>query len=253
MRRRRSRRRGPKRTLRWRPILWVLLIANLLAAASMSIATRVRFVKIEGAAPHDRVRLAQIVAQMQDKPVLRQDYRNLEWQALQAPEVYAAEIAVNPFGFATLRVKYRKPEIRLEDRENVVVDGEGVMFALPPEEIPAELPTLKLDRGLPPTLLTVAGDWPMARIAKLAPQVRALLPDKGVRIEVDDRGALCLNMGTGRVVLGSTEDLDRKLSVLRQRMADDPGELSRVKELVLTQPDRPSVVPRSETPGPSVR
>jgi cell division septal protein FtsQ len=216
-----------------------------------SVVTRVRHVAIEGAAPHDRVRLAQIVAQMQDKPVLRQDFRNLEWKVLQQPEVYSAELSVNPFGFALLRVKYRRPEIRLEDRENVVVDKEGVMYSLPPEAMPPDLPTLKLDRGLPPTLLTVAGDWPMARIAQLAPRVRELLPDKGVRIEVDDRGALCLNMGTGRVVLGSTEDLDRKLTVLRQRMADDPGELSRVKELVLTQPDRPSVVPRSETPSGS--
>lgn len=243
--------RRPRRSLRWRPILWVLLIPNLVAGGMASVVTRVRHVAIEGAAPHDRVRLAQIVAQMQDKPVLRQDYRNLEWQVLQQPEVYSAELSVNPFGFALLRVKYRRPEIRLEDRENVVVDKEGVMYSLPPEAMPPDLPTLKLDRGLPPTLLTVAGDWPMARIAQLAPRVRELLPDKGVRIEVDDRGALCLNMGTGRVVLGSTEDLERKLTVLRQRMADDPGELSRVKELVLTQPDRPSVVPRSETPSGS--
>lgn len=238
---------GPRRrrTIRWKPVFWVLLIPNLIAGAAFSVVTRVRHVAIEGAAPHDRVRLAQIVAQMQDKPVLRQDFRNLEWQVLQAPDVYSAQLSVNPFGFAALKVKYRQPEIRLEDRENVVVDKEGVMYALPAESMPKDLPTLKLDRGLPPTLLTVAGDWPMARIAQLAPKVRELSKDKGVRIEVDDRGALCLNMGTGRVVLGSTEDLDRKLAVLRQRMADDPGELDRIKELVLTQPDRPSVVPRS--------
>lgn len=243
--------RRPKRTLRWKPILWVILIPNLVAGAMASVVTRVRHVAIEGAAPHDRVRLARIMAQMQDKPVLRQDFRNLEWQVLQAPEVYSAQLSVNPFGFAALKVRYRQPQIRLEDRDNVVVDKEGVMFALPAEAMPADLPTLKLERGLPPTLLTVAGDWPMATIAQLAPKVRELSPDKGVRIEVDDRGALCLNMGTGRVVIGSTEDLDRKLSVLRQRMADDPGELSRIRELVLTQPDRPSVVPRSETPSGS--
>ncbi|MGV3616719.1 MAG: cell division protein FtsQ/DivIB [Fimbriimonas sp.] len=254
MRRRRSRRRstGPRvrRSIRWRPFLWLLLIVNLGTAAASSLATRVTKVRVEGAVPHDQERLARILAQMQDKPVLRQDFRILEWQALQAPEVKSASLSVNPFGFASLRVRYRTPILRMEERPDVVSDSDGVLFALPTQAIPEGLPTLKLDRRLPPTLLTVAGDWPVARIAKLASEVRELSGEKGVRIEVDDRGALCLNMGAGRVVLGSADDLERKLSVLRQRMAQDPEELARVKELNLTQPDRPSVVPKSEVNSP---
>ncbi len=247
--RRKSRRKSTvRRHPRWRVILGFLLLLNVGLGIANSQVTRVRQVRVEGAMTHDHERLKGILAALQNKPVLKVDVRRTEWEALLAPEVREATMSLNPFGSAHLKVRYRTPIVQLDARPDVVMDADGVLFTLPISAIPPNLPVLKLERKLPPTLASVVADWPSSRIAKLATEVRTLSPEGGVRIDVDDRGAVCLNIGNGRVVLGSTDDLDRKLTVLRQRMADDPGELGRVVELNLMEPDRPSVVPRVQPP-----
>lgn len=231
-----------KRRLRWGPLLGLFLVINVAAGSVMSRTTRITHVRVEGVPDYDQARVREILGHVQDQPILSVRFRQIEWEVLQLPEVRYASISANPFGFATLKVGYRTPVARLEGTRNAVLDADGILFVLPKSAIPDRLPVLQLDGTVPPTLLTVAGDWPSADLAKLAVDVRALRRNGSVGIQVDERGAVCLNMGAGRVVLGSLDDLDKKLEVLRQQLATEPEKIDQGTVLNLTQPDRPTTV-----------
>lgn len=237
-------RRGGRRIFLWGPILWLCVTVNLGAAAYASLATRVTTLRVVGAMSHDQMRISRIVQQLRDTPVLRINAKQVESDILSAADVRDAKLSLSPFGSAVLTVTYRRPVAEMEEIPGVLMDDVGVLYPVPASDTPTGLPNLKLQRGEPPTLLTLVGDWPAARIAHLAEEVRKKWPQRIVGIEVDDRGAVCLNMNPGRVILGSTDELESKLAALGHRMETDPDELARVVELNLTQPDRPSFVVR---------
>src|SRR5207244_854433 len=113
-----------------------------------------------------------------------------------------------------LVVSYRLPVAKLASSlsgADLAVDKDGVVYAAP--DLPTDLPTISLPYKAPPTLLTLAGNWQSQRLAQLAEDSRAFGPPGGVHIQVDDRGVVTLALTEGRVVLGSCDDLDRKLSV----------------------------------------
>jgi cell division septal protein FtsQ len=230
-------------------VLALLLALNVATGAFLSLATRVTSVQVSGAMPHDQVRIEGILGRLRNTPALRIDRTWTEWEVLQAPEVRSARLEVTLIGRAYLRVVYRVPVVRIEDRESLVMDKSGVLFALPPEAVPSDLPLLRIPRGLPPTLLTLTGDWPAATIGELSRQVRELPDGNDVRIDVDDRGAVCLNIARGnsapgRVVLGSTDEMEKKLEAYRRWRASDAEKWDEVAELNLMDPDRPSELPR---------
>ena len=97
----------------------------------------------------------------------------------------------------------------------------------------------------PPTLLTYAGTWQPSSIAALAVYAHEKYPGKDIRIEMNQRGVVCLNIGSGRVILGSCDDLDKKLKVLESRLQKNPQELDGENVLVLTLPSNPTIVPRT--------
>src|SRR6185312_6427968 len=111
---------------------------------------------------------------------------------------------------------------------NVCLTSAGVLY--PATVVTANLPLVQLPGAGVPTIAAFASNWQPVSIAKLAVEARKLPFTGVIRISVEDRGVVCLNMGSGRVVLGSTEDLDKKLQVLRTRMAAYPTELSTNKE-----------------------
>jgi cell division septal protein FtsQ len=219
-------------------------LGNVACAAVNSRITSVRTVEIHGARPDDQPRLAAIVGELQGVPFVRIHWRALETAVLREPSVRAVDFTRNPFGKADLWVAYRKPVARLQNRPNIGLDETGVLFAAP--DIPRDLPTLKLPNGGIPTLITQAASWDAVRIARLAVDIRAFPGADGVGIEMDDRGVLCLNMSAGRVVLGSCDDMDKKLSVLKERLS----QLSQVEELNLTRPDAPAAIPKSRAERP---
>jgi hypothetical protein len=143
-----------------------------------------------------------------------------------------------------LKVTYRRPVAKLLGHPGVALSDQGVFYKA--AQIPSHLPQVQLPNDGPPTLLTIASNWQPQIMAKLAQDVLKLRVSDVIRIQVEEGGVVCLNMNSGRVILGSLENLDKKLSVLRDRLAANPNELSQVEDLILTAPDSPSFVPRKE-------
>lgn len=240
--RRRSRPIGrSRRRLRPKPFVVLFLVVNCAVAVFASQITRVRTVQVSGAMAHDHDRIEAILAKLKDKPIFQINKQEISWELANAPEVRSVRFETAPFGTAWVDLQYRTPVVQFRGDEEVVMDFRGVIFRLPREEIPTGLPSLRLDRVYPPTLLTVAGDWPAADVGELATKLPSL-PDLGAAaIEVDDRGAVCLNIPEGRILLGSTEDMDKKLDAYRRWKASGEADFSKILELNLMQPDHPTV------------
>jgi len=235
------RRRYRRTKLRWKPILSVLLVINVAFAVSLSRITSVRHVELKGVIPEDRERIKGILAGLQGIPFTKVREQQFETEVLRDSAIKSADLKHNMWGGAELVVSYRWPVARIAGNPRLGLDSEGVVFDSP--NIPTDIPAITIADSGPPILVTIAGDWDATHLADLAVKVRAIPAAAGVSIDVDQRGEVCLNMNSGRVVLGSCDDLDEKLAVLQKRLIAKPEELSQVQRLILTKPDAPAIVP----------
>jgi hypothetical protein len=162
---------------------------------------------------------------------------------MSCPEVDRAEFTRNIFGNALLLVQYRTPVARLADIDGEALSVDGVLYQA--SELPIDLPTLQLPDGGPPTLVALAGNWQPQKIAGLSVYAHQHYPHIDSKIEINRRGVVCLNIGSGRVILGSCDDLDVKLKTLESWLQRNPQELDQVQELNLTTPTAPAVVPKN--------
>jgi cell division septal protein FtsQ len=236
------RRKRKKLRLRWEPIWWILIVANVVAGLTFSPITQIRHVRVDGSADFDQDRLTRVVALMQGVPCSQIRPRRIESAALELPEARSAELNRNLFGSAVLKVRYRRPVARLFDDASTAVAIDGVMYTA--NSLPQDLPTVQLPETGGSPALTLAGPWQAARIADLAVRAKSLRPQDSINISIGDSGSVWLNMGAGRVGLGSLEDLDTKLRVLKEILDKDPDMLSKVQALNLTAPSHPAVVPK---------
>ena len=231
-----------KRSLRPGPILWLLLIVNVTLGLCFSKITSPVHVRADGIADFDHQRIEKILGKISGTPCLLVNGRSVEAQVLALPAVDKAELTRNIFGKALLSVRYRTPVAKLSGDRSIALSMDGVLYES--SELPADLPTLVLPHGGPPTLISFASNWQPISIAALAVYSSHTYLKTDVRIEVDSRGVVCLNIGSGRVILGSCDDLDLKLKTLEEWLLKNPQGLNNVQELNLTLPTAPAVVPR---------
>ena len=231
-----------KLQIRWGPCLWLLLIVNVAAGLSFSKITSIVHARTVGLTKGDKSRVESILLRLKDIPCLRIDPRMVETEVMKNPEVDRAEFTRNVFGNALLTIQYRTPVAKLAAIDGEALSIDGVFYQT--DELPLDLPVLQLPEGGPPTLLALAGNWQPQSIAALSVYAREHYPRSSSKIEVNRRGVVCLNIGSGRVILGSCDDLDVKLKTLELRLQRNPQELDQVRELNLTSPTAPAVVPK---------
>jgi cell division protein FtsQ len=238
----RRKRKKSRLRIKWKPTLWVLTLVTIAAGICFSPITAVRKVRIDGALLPDHDRLEALAKELEGVPCVRIDPRDIESKVLALPEMRTAELSRTPFGSAVLTVRYRVPVARLMGSPDMMLDAEGVLY---PSMAPQQgLPVIQLPRGGPPTLATLAANWEPLGFANLATIARTLRPSGVIRIQMSESGVVSLNLDSDRVILGSLEDLDKKIGVLKERMASYPNELSENEALNLTNPDFPSLVQR---------
>jgi hypothetical protein len=238
-------RRKRKRSIKWRAILFVLLIANVITGLLISPITAARTVRVVGALPEDQAYLTGVLNQLRDVPFLRANGNRIESDTLKVDRIRSASFSQNLFGRGLLEVRYRTPVASLEAAPSVKLSQEGELY-YDDREMP-DLPKLRLPQEAFAPNLTVAFPAELKILAKLCEASRTLQLGDEVVVESESQtGKLCLNSkGNGKVVLGSSERLDEKLSQLRAYLNGNPGVLSRVSELNMTSPDHPALTPSS--------
>lgn len=240
MPRRRKRRWKPN----WAPILGLALAGNVLAGIWLSPITSIRRIRIEGAPTWDRPRIQTEVAKLKDRPSVPVNPRELETRILAHPAVASVDFRRSIFGSARLELTYRRPIARLSGTDGQFLDREGGIFRFG-GRLTADLPTIRLHASSLRPAMTLMGAWPAAKVADLIPQIPKSIPIKGLDIEVDSEGAVCLNIKqAARIDLGSVDRLSEKFRALEGLLAENPDLLQKVEELNLVEPTRPAMRPR---------
>ena len=224
------------------PCLWVALCANLILGLFFSRITSIVHARAAGVKSFDKGRIESILSKLQGVPCMKIDSRIVESQVMASGEVDQAEFTRNIFGNALLTVKYKTPVAKLENTDNVALSTDGVLYVA--SELPPDLPTLQLPQGGPPTLVAFAGNWQPVSLAAVSVYAHDRFPRAVSKISVDGRGIVCLNIGSGRVILGSCDDLDVKFKTLESRLQKNPQELEQITELNITVPSSAVVVPK---------
>jgi len=224
---------------------------NCLLAMFASRITAVRHVEVVGGRAYDQGRIDGILSELRGVPYSHIHAHAIETEVLREPSVLAANFSRSPFGNGRLSIEYRKPIAKLTGLDHVALDKDGVVYRAP--DMPTGMLPLTITNGGPPTMLSVAGDWRPRDMAALVTSSRAFASFGDVSIQVDERGVVCLNIGSGRVVLGACANIDEKLKVLQQRLAANRDELSQVKELNLSEPKKPAFTPLETTSATSTK
>ncbi len=243
MRRKTKRRKSlPRVDIQWVPVLWFALILNTAAGLWFSPITALRKVRVVGALANDEGRIRAILERQRGIPFAKVSVPAVESWVLERPDSRSASLSGNIIGSGVLTVGYRRAVARFAGTRTLALSVDGVIY--PSTEDLNRLPSIVLpDNGLPLSMGLVA-PWPATKIAKVAIEapgiMRAATRTESLQIKFIESGDVCLNGGSGTVRLGSSENLDKKLSVLQNRLSRNPLELDQVKRLVLVVPERPA-------------
>lgn len=241
MRKRRKRR----RTIKWAPVLWLLFIVDTCVGLALSPSTSADLVRVVGAKDSDRERIVRILQGLRDVPCLRANAYAFETSCLSLPETKSADLSRNIFRRASLTVSYREPVARIFGFPGVALSREGIVYRT--TDPLKGLPLLKIPGTAPAPQLSLCSCWDGRSLAYVCTRVRSIEDMEKTVVQVDSRGALCLNSGIGsRIILGQAERLDEKLERLADILHRQPGILLRVSELNLVSPTRAVMVRRMQ-------
>ena len=238
-----KRRRKRSKVGKWRnltAVLWVAFALNTYIGICRSPLTVARRLTIVGAQPDDHLELASAGQVLKGIPCLQVNPEELRTLAMKNTAINSVDLGRNIFGAARLTVHYRTLVAKLSTNPQIAMSEAGVLFKT--HEPTVELPTLILPRGFVEISFGMVGTWESATVGSLCVKAKKLWPTKALEVEFLSDGHLCLNIDSGRVVLGSTYDLDQKLKIVVDRIQRYPTELAEIQELVLTNPSRPTIV-----------
>lgn len=236
--RRRPAKRRVRRVIPWSQILWLLLVLNVTAGLLFSPLTAASRVRVVGAHEDDRERLTQEIQGIRGQPCLTADRRGLEALIGRASDMKSVEFALNLFGRGLIKMEYRQPIARIEGKNGELLDETGNLFAS--NETVPDLPSLVLPAIASTPAAGLVSGWDAGRVAELCKSLKTKLPNVRWRVVLDDRSVISL---TGnkmpRIVLGSTDDLEKKIDRLASIVTEQPRLLETAKEINLTAPDMP--------------
>ena len=230
-----------KRKLNWGPVLWIAAVANVSAGLAYSPITSAAKVRVVGALPTDEARIRQAIQKVQGKPALRGGAEKAIEEVYRRPDVRSAEWSQNLFRRGLLVLRYDQPVARLSDPPNTVLTARG-LFAQTREPVD-QLPELVLFGGARDVSVSFGAKFEGLKLADICSRASSIGIER-LSITVQENGAVCLNSGkTGRVALGSPDDLDTKFERLQEVLAGQPKILDQNQEIVLLAPGKPMVRP----------
>jgi hypothetical protein len=221
----------------------MLLVINVTAGFIWSPLTSLRFVRVEGALEADRVRIEEAVQLSRGVPWVRFNQEQLASLILLNPGLENLTIETNPFGRGLVKVSYKSA---------VAVVGDGLLLSdrgdLFPGRAAVDLPRVNVPDEALKLNGTIVSGWDSGKIASLCESLRGKVPNLGWIVDVDERSVLSLQIGDRtKVVLGTTQNIDKKLEKLVEIIDKRPELFRAPAEINLVVPDEPSirVVPNS--------
>lgn len=242
--------RKKKGRIRLRPGFWWLLLAiNVAAGLLFSPLTSATKVAVVGAEPFDRARLAKELRALEGQPWSAGTAIKIQSKLLELPDVSRARLTQNLFGRGLLDIAYRDAVAQLDKAPGMVLASDGTVYLS--VRTWEGLPALSLDPVLQKPIVALWQPWKPRAVAAVCRALERLGSPRDFSVRVDARGVVCLNRHAGgRIVLGSTENLDQKLDKVREALREEPGLLKPGFDFDVTVPDR-AVLRRTDSKEPS--
>jgi hypothetical protein len=160
---------------------------------------------------------------------------------MEHPAVERAEYRANLFGRGVLELTYRRPVASVANTEGLYLSSRGALFQWP-DPVGLKV-TVEPPFDLDGQNLAVFGSWRSGTAALMCENVGERLPDMEWRLVVSRTGFVSLVPTSGGTVeFGSFDGAEGKVQTLVNILRDDPGLLTRVRELNLSS-TKPVFVP----------
>lgn len=236
-------RRKRRRSIKWGKVFLVLLLANVAAGLYVSPATATRYVRVVGARQEDMPYIREVLRALRDRPFFRLDGSRIESRILALSPVKSATIERNVLGRAVLTLSYRTPVATLAGSALLKLGEDGELYADGRQVV--GLPNFEIPQAARFANLSLAFPVELKAVVDIARRLQAMGMADDTTIAVQEGGQLWLNRGDGaQIVLGSSDKLDEKFAKFKAYLDESPTGLSRVAELNLTVPERPTIIPR---------
>jgi hypothetical protein len=241
-----------RKRLNWGSIFSTLLTINVLAACFWSKVTAIRSINLDGVRNSERLRLNRIANDIKGIPALKVDPRVVESPFMNESRIKNADFRRNIFGVARLTLLYRTAIASISGSKDTFLDDTGVIFTDPEEK--SVLSPILLQDKIKVSVMAISGVINFKQLADLVQIVRSNLPVSltgGIppEIEVQETGAVCLNMNGGIVILGTSEDLEEKIGKLKQALLDNPNLFKDNISINMMRPSLPQMTPRKKDSG----
>lgn len=231
------RRRNP---IPWVPFLWAAVVLDVVAGLLWSRLTALSVVRVVGAPADDEAMIRRTFESVANVPWSRVQGRSIEADVQAGEGVDRAEYSQNLFGRAVLRIEERRPVARIADSK-LLLGIDGAVFR---GSSAGAFPTIILPESALTLNGTLVGPWESGPVANLCRDLRERFPKSAWIVEVGPTGVISLRMDRkGRIVLGSSDALESKLEKLTEILRDRPDLPMRVRQIDLTAPESPVVVP----------
>jgi hypothetical protein len=235
------RKRRKRRPIRWKPVLILLLLANLAVGLMISPITAAHTVRVVGVLQEDQPAVRKILQGIKNKPYFQVNTSSVESQLLGIERIKRADLSRNILGRGVLEVGYREPVASVVEHPTVKLSAEGELYRDARQIV--GIPAISLPTHAHEPNLTLGFAVELKALAEISGRTQRLGLGDNLTITVDKGGRLCLNKeGNGQVVLGSSQELDAKFERLKTYLEQNPDGLTHIKELNITAPERPAVI-----------
>ena len=238
-----KRRARKRRPIEWVPTLWVALACNVALGLLFSPLTKGQVVWVEGAPPSQREAIRQLVQVNRGIPGSRVNGAVLEGRVLELDPIATATYGQNLFGRGILKVTTKVGVASLKGTKGLLSE-EGTAFVEMPDS-GSKLPLLVLPPVFMTPTLSPLAKWESVRVAALCKEVARNLSERPLLVEVTERGVIQLSPvdGGAQVVLGSSDNWEKKVTTLRKMLVAQPDLWKRYSEVNLIDPDSPMTRP----------
>jgi len=228
----------------WHRIVALCLFLNVTAGMVWSPATSTKKVRFVGVPKHDEARVFTSCLPISNKAWLQLPIELVQKKILANPEVRSATISWNPFGKAVVAVKYHEPIAKVKTDPHIILTSDGRFIRW--GQSTDNLLTLVVSRQVNHASFAFCTSWNSGGLAQVCQRIRRWHEFDGCVVELEERGAVSLTLRTGiKILLGMPDQLEQKMKVLSDILAQRPDVLNTAAELNIVSPRFPATRPRS--------
>lgn len=154
-----------RRRLNWGPILWLLVVVNLIFGLMYSKLTSPEIIRVEGAEPSDQKRIEIALMLLTDKPALTAPKNIVLQELYRRPDVRVASLELNLLRRGLIKIEYEQKVAVFTLKPNLALTKSGKLVPFSGES--SNIAKLKIFPGSIGPIGAFTNGWETLRIAEV--------------------------------------------------------------------------------------